>query len=107
MAHAHHWRSPGARDASGGVSDLTASVKQELWRRFGDPAYPAEWNGILYGGGKISQRFWEYLVAIELLRLDEQAVVLDIGGGSPVTGHAFFAELLAPVLRKIVILDPQ
>lgn len=88
------------------MTDLTAALKQELWRRFGDPAYPAEWNGILYGGGKISQRFWEYLIAIELLRLDDRSAVLDIGGGSPVTGHAFFAELAAKFVKKVVVLDP-
>jgi hypothetical protein len=86
---------------------VTAALKQELWRRFGTAAHPAEWNGLLYGGGKISQRFWEYFIGVELLGLDEQSVVLDIGGGSPVTGYAFFAELVAPFVRKVVLLDPQ
>jgi hypothetical protein len=89
------------------VSDLTAALKQELWRRFGDARYPAEWDGIVYGGGKLSQRFWEYFIAVQMLRLHSDAVVLDIGGGSPVTGGAFFTELIAGFVRKIVVLDPN
>ena len=89
------------------MSDVTALLKQELWRRYGSPDYPAEWNGILYGGGKISQRFWEYFIGVELLRLDDRSVVLDIGGGSPVTGHAFFTELIAKYVRRVIVLDPE
>ena len=85
----------------------TQRLKAELWRRFGSPDTPSEWDGNIYGGGKLSQRFWEYFKAIELLNLTADSVVLDIGGGSPVTGAGFFASLLATVVRKVIIYDPN
>lgn len=88
------------------MTDLTPVLKQELWRRFGRPEYPAEWNGIVYGGGKVSQRFWEYFIGVQMLRLCPGAVVLDIGGGSPVTGGAFFTELIAGFVKHVIVLDP-
>jgi hypothetical protein len=54
-------------------------LKNALWDRFGKPNFPAEWNGITYGGGKCSQRYWEYLFAIESLQ--GASMVLDIGCG--------------------------
>ncbi len=68
-------------------TSMTNKLKAELWKRFGSKAHPAEWDGHVYGGGKLSQRFWEYFKAVELLELDGDSVVVDIGGGSPVTGH--------------------
>lgn len=87
------------------MASLTGPLKQQLWQRFGQPAHPAEWDGIVYGGGKLSQRYWEYFISIELLELDEHSVVLDVGGGSPVEGVGFFADLLALYCKKVVILD--
>ena len=84
---------------------LTKQLKIELWNRFGTKEYPSEWDGFVYGGGKLSQRYWEYLIAIELLGLDENSVVLDIGGGSPVTGAGFFASLISKYVKKVIILD--
>lgn len=83
----------------------TDRLKQELWKRFGSLEHPAEWDGNVYGGGKLSQRYWEYLKAIELLNLDENSVVLDIGGGSPVTGMGFFSALLASCAKKVIVMD--
>jgi len=80
-------------------------LKKELWKRFGSEKYPAEWDGNIYGGGKLSQRYWEYLKAIDLLNIDRNSIVLDIGGGSPVTGVGFFADLLATVAKKVLIMD--
>jgi hypothetical protein len=83
-------------------------MKIRLWQRFGDTRFPAEWDGKVYGGGKISQRFWEYLKTIEYLDLPPGARVLDIGGGSPTTGVSFFPQLIAsfPELH-VGVLDTQ
>jgi hypothetical protein len=89
------------------VASTTQTLKAGLWSRFGDPQHPAEWDGRIYGGGKLSQRFWEYFKAIELLDLGSRSVVLDIGGGSPTTGAGFFASLLSTAIAKVVVLDPQ
>ena len=75
------------------MASLTNKLKKLLWERFGSADYPAEWDGRVYGGGKISQRWWEYFQAIEYLELYEGAVVLDIGGGSPATGLSFLVSL--------------
>jgi hypothetical protein len=42
---------------------------------------------------------------IELLELQYDSVVLDIGGGSPVTGAGFFASLLAPTIKQVIVFD--
>lgn len=84
---------------------LTNKLKAALWNCYGNPAYPAEWDGRVYGGGKLSQRFWEYHVAIELLELTADSVVLDIGGGSPVTGAGFFTRVIAPFVREVHVMD--
>jgi hypothetical protein len=86
--------------------NTTDRLKAELWRRFGSPEHPAEWDGQHYGGGRVSQRFWEYLRAIELLNLDSRSVVLDIGGGSPLTGVGFFSSLLSTQAGRIIVMDP-
>jgi hypothetical protein len=85
----------------------TQAIKAELWRRFGTEEYPAEWDGRVYGGGKLSQRYWEYFQAVEYLDLPPEAIILDIGGGSPHTGVGFFGSLLAPFVREVVIMDPH
>ena len=87
------------------MTELTQKLKAALWRCYGDPAYPAEWDGHIYGGGKLSQRFWEYHQAIELLQLTADSVVLDIGGGSPVTGAGFFTRVIAPHVKGVHVMD--
>jgi 2-polyprenyl-3-methyl-5-hydroxy-6-metoxy-1,4-benzoquinol methylase len=79
---------------------LTAEIKKKLWTMYGSRQHPAEWDGNVFGGGKISQRFWEYLMAVEMLDLTSDSVVLDIGGGK-----GFFAKLIAPLVQKVIILD--
>jgi hypothetical protein len=86
---------------------ITERLKQELWTKYGTKEFPSEWDGFVYGGGKISQRFWEYFITIQMLDLDEDSVLLDIGGGSPKTGMGFFALVLQPFVKKIVIVDPH
>ncbi len=86
---------------------LTETLKMECWKRFGSAAYPAEWDGNTLGGGKLSQRYWEYFKAIELLALTSTSTVLDIGGGSPVTGAGFLMGLIAGHVQKITIMDPN
>ncbi|MDE3097840.1 MAG: hypothetical protein KGJ88_00050 [Verrucomicrobiota bacterium] len=85
--------------------NLTDKLKASLWQCYGAPDYPAEWDGKVYGGGKLSQRFWEYHQAIELLDLTPDSVVLDIGGGSPATGAGFFTRVIAPHVREVHVLD--
>ena len=87
--------------------DAITKLKAELWRRFGTPEHPAEWDGYNYGGGKLSQRYWEYFEALELLNPDRASVILDIGGGSPKTGVGFFSSLLSTVAQKMIIMDPN
>jgi hypothetical protein len=84
---------------------LTPHLKRRLWDWFGTDTHPAEWDGRTYGGGKISQRFWEYLIAIEMLDLSVGAVVLDVGGGSPATGLGIFPRLLASAGVRVVVVD--
>lgn len=86
---------------------VTARLQRELWNRWGTTQYPAEWDGRNYGGGKLSQRYWEYMKAIEMLELDANAVVLDIGGGSPETGLGFFSSLLSTAAKKVLVMDPN
>jgi cyclopropane fatty-acyl-phospholipid synthase-like methyltransferase len=83
----------------------TEKLKARLWRCYGHPNFPAEWDGKTYGGGKISQRFWEYHQTIELLELTPDSVVLDIGGGSPVTGAGFFTRVIAPHVKEVHVMD--
>jgi len=85
--------------------NLTEKLKAVLWQRYGNPDYPAEWDGNTYGGGKLSQRFWEYHTMIELLELTPDSVVLDIGGGSPVTGAGFFTRVIAPYVKEVHVMD--
>lgn len=79
---------------------MTAEIKKKLWKMYGSRQHPAEWDGNVFGGGKISQRFWEYLIAAEMLDLAADSVVLDIGGGK-----GFFAQMIAPFVKKVIILD--
>lgn len=83
----------------------TDKLKSALWRGYGNPEYPSEWDGKVYGGGKLSQRFWEYHQAIELLELTPDSVVLDIGGGSPATGAGFFTRVMAPHVKAVHVMD--
>jgi hypothetical protein len=84
---------------------LTERLKAALWQAYGDVNSPAEWDGNIYGGGKLSQRFWEYHQTIELLDLTPDSVVLDIGGGSPITGAGFFTTVIAPYVKEVHVLD--
>jgi hypothetical protein len=85
--------------------NVTGRLKAALWQRYGNPSHPAEWDGNVYGGGKLSQRFWEYHQAIELLELTPDSVVLDVGGGSPITGAGFFTRVIAPHIKEVHVMD--
>lgn len=87
------------------TTELTGKLKSALWQCYGNPSFPAEWDGTIYGGGKLSQRFWEYHQTIELLELTSDSVVLDIGGGSPVTGAGFFTRVIAPHVKEVHVMD--
>jgi len=84
---------------------VTTQLKELLWKSYGTTEHPAEWDGYVYGGGKISQRFWEYLIAIDMLGLTKDSVLIDIGGGSPVTGLSIFPQLIAKAGIKLVVVD--
>ena len=84
---------------------VTDKLKAALWQCYGNPSYPAEWDGKVYGGGKLSQRFWEYHETIDLLELTPASVVLDIGGGSPATGAGFFTRVIAPHIKAVHVMD--
>jgi len=88
------------------MSATTLALHARLWRMYGDERHPAEWDGRVYGGGKISQRFWEYLKTIEALDLRDDSVVLDIGGGSPKTGVSLFVKVLAGGVARVIVVDP-
>lgn len=79
-----------------------STLKQLLWERWGNAQYPAEWDGRDGGGGKGSQRFWEYLWAVHQLG-DGLKSVLDVGAGS----HAFFANLLRAANIHAEAVDPE
>jgi len=96
----------GRRPKNWWATNTTARLKAELWRRFGAAEHPAEWDGRVYGGGKLSQRHWEYFKAIKSLDLTAEAVVVDVGGGSPATGAGFFAALPATAVRRGVVFAP-
>lgn len=87
--------------------NITEQLKKDLWKYFGATEYPAEWDGIVYGGGKLSQRFWEYLVTIQYLNLNSDSTLLEIGGGSPQTGYGFFSAIIKQYVNNIIILDPN
>lgn len=80
-------------------------LKQLLWSKHGTRENPAEWDGFVYGGGKISQRFWEYFVSIEMLELQAGSVLMDIGGGSPATGVSMFPKLIAEAGIQLIVVD--
>jgi len=68
-------------------NELTEKIKAELWAKFSTKDFPSEWDGRNpdnkdYCGGKLSQRFWEYFKTIELLDLNQNSVILDMGGGA-------------------------
>jgi hypothetical protein len=86
-------------------STLTAQLKRKLWECYGSASHPAEWDGRVYGGGKISQRFWEYFKTIEFLDLEPGAKLLDIGGASPAGGGTFFGDLVASCGVEVLVLD--
>ncbi|MBF0489124.1 MAG: hypothetical protein HQL15_00715 [Candidatus Omnitrophica bacterium] len=87
---------------------LKKKLKMELWKMYGSDDHPAEWDGIHHGGGggRLSQRFWEYFKAVELLDLNKDSIVVDIGGGSNHTGVGFFGQLLSKYVKKVIIMDP-
>lgn len=76
------------------------TLQQLLWERWGSAEHPAEWDGRELGGGKGSQRFWEYLWALD--RVGNAGSILDIGGGQ----QAFFANLLSAVMDDVSVVDP-
>jgi hypothetical protein len=88
------------------MANITDELKRELWKQYGSKEHPAEWDGAVYGGGKISQRFWEYFKAIEFLDLDKDSIVLNIGGGSPATGLDIFSSILQNYVKGLIVVDP-
>jgi hypothetical protein len=75
------------------------TLQQRLWEWWGAPDHPAEWDG-REGGGKGSQRFWEYLWVIN--HLPQGVRVLDVGSGETF----FFPHLLRERDQRVVSIDP-
>lgn len=75
------------------------TIQQRLWEWWGDPNHPAEWDG-REGGGKGSQRFWEYLWAID--NLPPSTRLLDVGSGETL----FFPALLRSGINHVYSVDP-
>lgn len=89
------------------MNPTTLALQARLWQMYGEKEHPAEWDGHVYGGGKLSQRFWEYHKAIDALDLTPDAVVLDIGGSSAATGVSLFGTVLAGALKRVIVVDPS
>ena len=83
---------------------MKEGIKKGLWEMWGKPEYPAEWDGSNFGGGKCSQRYWEYLFVINNFpdNLDKYSVILDIGSGE----NKFFPTLIRKHCRCIAV-DPD
>ena len=78
-------------------------LKKELFNRWGDKDYPAEWDGNHFGGGKCSQRYWEYLWAIDKVN-EVPTRCIDIGCGK----DRFFPRILENVLKyNVFAVDPE
>lgn len=77
------------------------ALKQLLWKRWGSNEFPAEWDGIRFGGGKGSQRYWEYLWVVDQLDGNERKI-LDVGAGE----NAFLPRLLANAFEQVEAVDP-
>ena len=76
-------------------------LRQTLWSWWGQPGHPAEWDGRYYGGGKGSQRFWEYLWALG--QLPPCRRILDVGAGQSL----FLPDLLSTQIDEVWAVDPQ
>jgi hypothetical protein len=83
--------------------EVTEELLKRLWSLWGTREAPAEWDGRVYGGGKLSQRFWEYHWAIREADFDRDSVVLDVGAGRTL----FFPRLLEGSVARVVAYDPQ
>ncbi len=82
---------------------MTQALLKKLWAVWGRPGWESEWDGRVFGGGRLSQRFWEYLWVIKRADFDPDSVVLDIGSGFTL----FFPRLLAEFVAEVVVYDPE
>ena len=77
-------------------------LKKELWERWGSKEYKAEWDGNVFGGGKGSQRFWEYLWTLD--KIDRPDKIIDIGAGKDLFLYKLFLKF--PQIEAIAV-DPE
>ena len=77
-------------------------VLERLWEVWGTPGWRAEWDGVR-GGGRLSQRFWEYFWVIDRADFKDDSVVLDVGSGSTL----FLPKLLAGFVKEVIAYDPE
>jgi 2-polyprenyl-3-methyl-5-hydroxy-6-metoxy-1,4-benzoquinol methylase len=87
--------------SSATIASREVTLAQTLWEWWGRRDHPAEWDGRKLGGGKGSQRFWEYLWTVQ--NLPPSRRVLDVGGGD----NLFLADLLSTKIPEIWCLDPE
>lgn len=85
------------------MADHTDRLLARLWTAFGSRETPSEWDGNSHGGGRLSQRFWEYHWALRQARLAPDSVVLDVGAGST----AFLPLLLVGEVAQVFACDPE
>lgn len=81
---------------------MTKTPQQLLWERWGSANHPAEWDGRDDNGGKGSQRFWEYLWALNQVDVQPYRMFIDVGAGLT----CFFGDLLATYGCVVWRVDP-
>lgn len=81
---------------------MTTTAQQLLWESWGSSEHPAEWDGRDGNGGKGSQRFWEYLWALNQISYECFRLFVDVGAGH----GCFFAELLSAFGCTVWRVDP-
>ncbi len=86
------------------MKKMKDQLKKNLWKSWGRPEFPSEWDGNNFGGGKCSQMFWEYLFTIDNLpvTLNTDSIILDVGSGD----KKFLPSLIRRHCRCIAV-DPS
>ena len=70
---------------------ITEPLIKELWKQNNS------------GGWSITQRTWEYFIAIKMSEFTKESILVDIGGGCPTNGTTFFADIVSKYIKCIVI----
>ena len=87
----------------GKINNMINALLKKLWDVWGTLGWESEWDGRKLGGGKLSQRFWEYFWIIKQADFGPNSVVLDVGSGSTL----FFPKLISKFVAEVVAYDPE